>query len=69
MTVPMYIRLVKVLRNGLFLIHAIMLCKVQEAMSTAAVEDRYQPNTGGLKKMKNPLGIARASFLRVSKVD
>lgn len=39
-----------------------MLCRVQDVMSNAAVEERYQPQIGGLKKLKKPLGMARRSL-------
>lgn len=60
--VLMYIKLPLGWRNGLFFIHAMTLCMVQDVMRRTAVEERYQPQTGGSKKVKKPFGTARMSF-------
>jgi hypothetical protein len=35
---------------------------VQDIIRRTAVEERYQPQAGGSKKVKKPFGTARTSF-------
>lgn len=62
MMLPIYIALLRFERKGLFFIQAMTLCKFHEMMRKITVEERYHPQVGGSKKVKNPFGIARRSL-------
>jgi len=62
MTVPIYMALLRLDRNGLFFIHATTVCRFHEMMSRMAVEDKYHPQNGGSKNVKKPFGMARRSL-------
>jgi hypothetical protein len=59
--VLIYIKLPLGCKKGLFFIQEMTLCNVQDAIRRTAVEERYQPQIGGLKKVKKPFGAARTS--------
>lgn len=48
-------------RKGLFFIHAMTLWRDHDAMRGTTVDERYQPQAGGSKKQKKPLGMASVS--------
>ena len=43
------------------MIHEMTLCRFQEMIRKITVEDRYQPQIGGLKNVKKPFGIAKSN--------
>lgn len=56
-------------RKGRLFNQAITLCRFQDMMRGTTVEDRYHPHTGISKKVKNPLGTAKANLTHYAAVS
>jgi hypothetical protein len=65
MTVPIYTSDTRRERNGLFLSHAMTLCRDHEVLRKMALTESHQPYIGGLKNMKKPCQMPNNSCVEI----